>query len=132
LALAGQQQIDQPQPHIYLNRFFNIFRSRAIGYWWSQNGIQVIPNVRWGDQRSYDFCFDGLPRNSVIAVGSHGCTKRIEDKRHYFNGFMKMLEAIDPKTVLIYGSASHKIIPPLFAGNIEIIRFESDFSVSRR
>lgn len=31
----------------------NVYRSRAIGHYLQKNGLQVIPNVRWGDERSY-------------------------------------------------------------------------------
>ncbi|MDR2733519.1 MAG: DUF4417 domain-containing protein [Spirochaetota bacterium] len=106
----------------------NIFRSRTLGYWWSQNGVKVIPNVRWGDERTYKFCFDGLPKNSVVAIGTHGCVKHTDDRRYFFNGFIEMLDRITPKKIIVYGSASDRIFSPLFSCNTEIIHFESDFS----
>jgi len=115
-----------------MQQAYNIYRSRAVGYWWSRNGVKVIPNARWGDKRTYDFCFDGLPNNSVIAVGTHGCVKSCDDRRYFVEGFMKMLEVISPKTVLVYGSASDKIFPPLFVCGVEIIKYESEFSRSRK
>jgi len=115
-----------------LQQAYNIFRSRVIGYWWAKNDIRVIPSARWGDRRTYDFCFDGLPKKSVIAVGTHGCVKHFDDKRYFVDGFMKMLEVIMPKTVLVYGSTSDKIFPPLFVYGVEIIGYESDFSRSRK
>ena len=57
---------------------WNTYRSRAIGHWLQENGIPVIPNVRWGDERTYDLCCAGVPRNSTIAVGSHGCIKLLQ------------------------------------------------------
>ena len=30
----------------------NIYLNRAIGYYLKQNGIYVIPNIRWGDERT--------------------------------------------------------------------------------
>ena len=113
-------------------QIFNVFRSRAMGYGWTRNGIHVIPNVRWGDERTHKFCFDGLPTNSVLAVGTHGCVKHIDDRHYFIDGFMAMLERLCPKAIVVYGSASDKIFPPLFACNVEIIRFESDFSRSRK
>jgi len=73
-----------------------------------------------------------LPKKSVIAVGTHGCVKHFDDKRYFVDGFMKMLEVIMPKTVLVYGSTSDKIFPPLFVYGVEIIGYESDFSRSRK
>jgi len=111
---------------------WNTYRNRAIGYWLSKNGIRVIPNVRWGDERTYEFCFDGLPQNSVVAVGTHGCVKRREDRGFFENGFLTMLERIHPAEVIVYGRKNDKIFPPLFthAYGVKIVSFESDFSLS--
>ena len=35
---------------------WNIYRSHAIGHWLQENGISVITNVRWSDDRTYDLC----------------------------------------------------------------------------
>jgi len=112
-------------------QLYNVYRNRAIGYWLTRNGISVIPNARWGDARTYEFCFDGLPQNSVIAVGTHGCVKHKDDRKYFTDGFLVMLECVKPTKVLVYGSASDKYIPPLLACNIEIVQFDSDFARSR-
>ena len=49
--------------------------NRKLTYWLQNRGISVVPNVRFGDERSYKFCFEGIPKNSVISVGTLGCTK---------------------------------------------------------
>ena len=38
-------------------QLWNIYRSRAIGCWLQSNGIKVIPDVRFGDERTYHCCF---------------------------------------------------------------------------
>jgi hypothetical protein len=103
-------------------QMYNVFRSRAIGYWWTQNGIKITPNVRWGDKRTYDFCFDGLPKHSVVAIGTHGCVKHIEDRRYFNDGFLVMLDRIKPTTVIVYGSASNRIFPPIFVCDVTLQR----------
>ena len=114
------------------HQMYNIFRSRALGYWWARTGVAVIPSVRWGDERTYRFCFDGLPTDSVLACGTHGCVKHVDDRRYFFDRFMAMLERLSPSAVIVYGSASAKIFPPVFVCDVRIIRFESDFSRSRQ
>lgn len=34
-------------------QLWNIYRSRAIGHWLQMNGVTVIPNIRYGDRRTY-------------------------------------------------------------------------------
>jgi hypothetical protein len=109
----------------------NIFKGRVLGQWWAKNGVPVIPVARWGDERSLRFCFDGLPKKSVIAIGTHGCTKRKDDRRYFHDGFYALLDRLEPKTIVVYGSASDRLIPPLFTSNVNIVQFESKFSLSR-
>jgi hypothetical protein len=115
-----------------LQQMYNIFRSRVIGQWLSRNGVIVVPNIRWGDERTYDCCFDGLPKNSVLAIGTHGCAKHIDDRRCLFDGLMIMRERLQPKAIVVYGSSSERILPPLFMSGIELISFKSDYSLSRQ
>ena len=53
-------------------QIWNTYRGKAIGNWLVENGVNVIPNVRWGDKRSFAFCCNGVGRNGTIAIGSHG------------------------------------------------------------
>ena len=39
-----------------------IHRGKAIDYWLKKNGVPIIPNFSWGDERTYEFCFDGIER----------------------------------------------------------------------
>ncbi len=64
-----------PDFSIYVNdplvmQMWNTYRSRWLGRFWQENGIQVIPTVVWGDERSYDFCFEGIAKNSTVAIGN--------------------------------------------------------------
>ena len=40
-------------------QIYNTFKNRWCGAYWQKNGITVIPTICWGDERSFDFCFDG-------------------------------------------------------------------------
>ncbi len=77
-------------------QLWNTYRGRAIGHWLARNGIEVIPNVRWGDERSYAFCFDGVQAGKPVAVGTYGCIGAPFDRRHREDRlyFRKGLEAM--------------------------------------
>lgn len=113
-----------------VQQMYNVFRSRCLGYWWSRQGITVVPNVRWGDARTYEFCFDGIPKHSVVAVGTHGCVRSAIDKRYFSEGFEAMLDRVSPTTVIVYGSQDRRAVPPLPASAVEIVPFPSDFARS--
>ena len=113
-------------------QMWNTYRSRAIAVWLQNNGIQVIPNVRFGDERTFSFCFDGVEENKTVAVGTHGCIKRKEDKIFFKIGLARMVQRLSPKTIIVYGSAPDSIFKPYKDMGINIIVFESEFSKSRR
>jgi hypothetical protein len=111
---------------------WNTYRSRAIGYWLSKNGIRVIPNVRWSDGRSYEFCFDGVPADGVVSIGTHGCVKRNEDKNHFLLGFREMLSRLSPKVLVVYGRLPKELFKACEKAGTTLRQFDSAFSESHR
>ncbi len=94
----------------------NIGVSRSIGYYLQQQGKYVIPNVRWGDERTisketFGFApaFAGIPRNSIVSIGTYGCSKSKEDKYYLEYGLDSMLAELTPKVVIVYGSYNPRI-----------------------
>ena len=51
-------------------------------------------------QRSYDFCFDGFPKHSTVAVSSVGVKG---DYDLFRRGYEEMLRRLEPETILYYG-----------------------------
>ena len=94
----------------------NIGVSRSVGYYLQQQGKYVVPNVRWGDERTYtrqlfNFipAFSGIPKNSIVSIGTYGCSKKKEDKCFLEAGLEAMLAELTPRDVVVYGSYSSKI-----------------------
>lgn len=111
-----------------------IARSRELSFWYSKQGINVIPNVRWGMRETFSWCFDGLPRGSTVAVSTLGCVKDMVSRKLFVDGFWSMLEKIEPKLVIVYGSKSEKLFPPLLSiiYKFKIVHFESHISTAKR
>ena len=98
----------------------NTYMNRAIGHYLQLHGIYVIPNVRWGDERSYTtsvlpekFAFAGLPKHSIVSVGTYGCIQGKENKRYFREGLTAMLDELEPEYVLVYGSMPDSIFGDL-------------------
>ncbi|MGI5829889.1 MAG: DUF4417 domain-containing protein [Bradymonadia bacterium] len=105
-------------------QIYNTYRSRALGYYLQHQGLCVVPNVRWGDERSYAFCFDGLASESVYAISSHGCVKSIEERRHFVRGLAAMIERLRPKTVWVHGRMHDRVFGE-FKTATEFVRYPS-------
>ncbi|MEZ4641741.1 MAG: DUF4417 domain-containing protein [Chloroflexota bacterium] len=83
-------------------QMWNVYRSRWCGAYWQAQGLTVIPSISWSTAASYDFCFLGLPRRSVVAVATVGL--RDEEARLLFlAGFREMVRRLSPSLVLCYG-----------------------------
>lgn len=111
---------------------WNTYRSRALAVWLQNNGIEVIPNIRFNDERTYDFCFDGIEQFKTIAVGTHGCIKNKIDKEYFKKGLAELVKRLSPKTIIVYGATPDDIFKVYKDAGIEIISFESEFSKSRK
>ncbi len=111
---------------------WNIYRSRAIGHWLQANGIPVIVNVRFGDERTYELSCTGVPRNSTIAVGSHGCIKITQEREFFQKGLTYAVERLKPQNIIVYGTAPASIFGQYQEAGINIIRFDSDCALAHR
>lgn len=91
-------------------QLWNIYRSRAIGCWLQRNGVKVIPNIRFGDKRTYRICCEGISRNCVISVGSHGNLKNCIDRKIFLEGLDVIVKRLQPKVIIVYGATPRKIL----------------------
>ncbi|MDR1101978.1 MAG: DUF4417 domain-containing protein [Clostridiales bacterium] len=91
-------------PFTFTMQLWNVHRNRTIAYWLQQNGIEVIPNVRWGGIKTFDFCFDGIEKGGTVAIGTNGCISNRVDRIDFKNGLAEMMRQIEPETVVVYGT----------------------------
>lgn len=103
---------------------FNHYKKHYIGAYWQSLGMQVIPSVNWGDRDTFDWCFDGEPVGSCVAVSSVGTQMEQQSKKGFIYGYDAMIERLNPSTVLFWGS-----VPKECKGNIvKIDEFQSRFN----
>lgn len=81
-------------------QLFSTFKNRWTGAYLQQQGINVIPTIRWGDLTSFNFCFDGIEKGSIVAVSTIGVKKQ---KSHFMLGYNEMLSRIKPSKIICYG-----------------------------
>lgn len=92
---------------------WNHYRKHLLGSWMQDIGCLVYPTVTWSDERSLQWCFDGEPYRSTVCVSSVGMMKKKEDRTLFMRGYDRMLDVLEPETILFYGS-----IPKECNGNI--------------
>ncbi len=84
-------------------QIYNVYRSRLLGVYFQRMGAKVIPTIAWSDERSYEFCFEGVEVGSVVAVSNVGCLRDPESRRLWRDGFNEMRERLRPSKILLYG-----------------------------
>ena len=89
----------------------SVFKNRWCGAYWQSLGLRVIPTISWGDESSFDFCFDGVEEGATVAV----CTYYRENcEEEFMLGYNRMLEVIKPQSVICYDEPF-----PSMKGNIK-------------
>ena len=106
-------------------KLWNTYRMRAFGYWYGTLcGHAVINNVRWGTLETYWYCFDGIPENSVIAIGTVGGNPRkLIDRERFDKGLRELVRRLHPHTIIVYGSTNYKCFKELEAQGITILAY---------
>ena len=103
-----------------------VYRMRAFGNWLGKQGVKVINNVRWGTEETYDYCFEGIPKNSIVSIGTvGGGPRKLIDRDRFEAGLYKMVEVLEPHTILVYGSAKGKCFDELRRRGIIIASYQS-------
>lgn len=92
---------------------WNHYRKHLLGAWMQSIGCRVYPTVTWTDEKSYEWCFDGEPYRSTVAISSVGMMKNKNDIKLFLKGYDKMMEVLEPETIILYGK-----VPDGLEGNI--------------
>lgn len=94
------QYTDMPYPQ----RMWNNYRGKFMGAWLQSQGVTVIPNVTWSLPDSYEYCFDGIPQQSVIAINSTGAARYGLTRFLWLKGYREALSSLRPLAVIRYGT----------------------------
>ena len=99
---------------------------RAFGYWCGLMTIPVINNVRWGTPETWEYCFDGIEKNSVVCVGTVASgLKDLDNRPDFYDGFIEMIRLLTPKIIIVYGSSDYEVFKIAQEQGIEVITFIS-------
>lgn len=84
-------------------QIWNVYRSRVMGKMMEDYGITVIPTLMWSTPESYEFCFEGLPKHSVVSVSTVGVMNSDEAQKIWVDGMDEAMRVLEPSCVVAYG-----------------------------
>ena len=90
-------------------QIYQHFRKHFIGAYWQANGLTVIPTINWADEKSFEWCFDGEPTNSIVAISTVGSMNSKANKEGFYKGYEEMKKQLKPKKILCYGIVPEEI-----------------------
>lgn len=102
-------------------QIYNHYRKHWVGAYLQMHGIDVIPTISWSNKESFEWCFDGEPEGSTVAISSVGCMKNKEANKLFVGGYKEMVKRLQPETIIFYGQ-----IPDECMGNIVRVKAFSD------
>ena len=108
--------MDMPMPM----KIWNTYRNRQIGSFYQSEGIHVIPSVGWAEKETYQFCFEGLPKNATLSVSTVGVMRDEDALEVWKDGMTEMIKRLKPKRILVYGSEI-----PYDYGNVEVVYYRN-------
>ena len=82
---------------------WNRYRSAALGKYWAENGLTVVPTLSWAQPSSYRFCFKGIPKRSTVATSTVGVARDKEAQEVWHDGMREAMRRLQPSRVLLYG-----------------------------
>lgn len=102
-------------------QLYNTFRNRWVGAYLKEKGIKVIPTVSWGLENTFDFCFNGIEKGSVVAISTYMVSEhgnRQDQKEFFMKGYNEMLRRIEPELIICYNTPF-----PEMMGNILFVDY---------
>lgn len=89
-------------------QIYNHYRKHWLGAYWQMHGITVLPTICWSTPDSFDWCFDGEPTDSIVAVSSVGTQNKPDMMRAFERGYEETLKRLAPSQILWYGHCPEK------------------------
>lgn len=109
-------------------KIMNTYRSRAVGSYINSIGGYALPNFHANGPDSYDYCFGGLRKHTVVALSTVGCLRSNADKTLFLKDTEELIKRIEPKLIILYGNKNKEVIKLFKKYNQEYLFFPSDIS----
>lgn len=93
----------------YPQQIYNNWRNKVLMAYWQSQGVNVIPNIQWSNEKSFDYCFDGYSPGGLVAVSSVGCRDK-HAKELFMKGYTKMTQQLHPDKVILIGKVPQALL----------------------
>lgn len=93
----------------YIKQKSQINDNLSLTYYYGEKGIPIIPNIRWGADQTADEFLAAIPKQSLVAIGTHGFSRRLEETAEWYCSLEKLIEVAKPTGIVVYGSKDERL-----------------------
>lgn len=79
------------------------YRRAWLARYLQNKGLRVIAAPCWSDEDSFEYCFDGMPKNSCLCISTVGCMQNPKVRSRFKQGFSETLKRLTPSQLILYG-----------------------------
>lgn len=84
-------------------QIWNHYKKQWLACYFQSFGINVVATVSWSDEKSFEFCFDGIPKGSCVTVSSVGVWDDKKSTELFKKGYTEMIRRISPDKIIYFG-----------------------------
>lgn len=87
-------------------QIFNLEKSRIVSIWLTlELSAIVIPNITFSNENSFDYCFDGIAKESVVAISLKGSSNPGQNHDLTIKAIKQTVDIIKPRAIIVYSVA---------------------------
>ena len=101
-----------------------IYNNLAITNYYGKQGLKIIPNVRLGNNDTIS-ALSAYPKGTLIAIGTHGFTKILNNREIFRNQVSIVVEVLRPSGIIVYGPVSEYIFQKAIEKGTPIYQYDS-------
>lgn len=80
-----------------------------LSYFFGYNGIKIIPNIRTGSNFTTNEFYEAIPKNTLVAIGTHGFIKTRVQKYEWLYCIKEIINKLEPSGIIVYGTLNGKL-----------------------
>ncbi len=81
----------------------------SLTYYYGNNNIPTIPNIRTGCNYLSKEFYEAIPKNTLVAVGTHGFIKNKTQKYEWYYCLREIIDTLNPSGIIVYGTLRGKL-----------------------
>lgn len=102
----------------------------SLTYYYGKLGIPIIPNIRCGSDELLPEFLQAIPKESMVAIGTHGFIKHNYEKYEWRNFLDQVLPILKPSKLIVYGTLNGPLFDDI-KDSIPVLEYEP-WSTTRR